>query len=114
MPYINLKTSCEITKEKELSIKKSFGKAIETFPGKTEKWLMVSFEDNSKLYFHGENKDGIAMVNVSIFGSADSKCYELMTQKVCEILEKELNIKPENVYVKYEESNLWGWNNINF
>ena len=46
MPYINLKTTTKVTEEKAEILKAKFGKAIESFPGKTESWLMVGIEDN--------------------------------------------------------------------
>ena len=33
---------------------------------------------------------------------------------MCDIYESVLKIKPENVYVKYELVDNWGWNNANF
>ena len=41
MPYIDLKTTAKVTKEKEIALKAAFGKAIELIPGKSERWLMV-------------------------------------------------------------------------
>ena len=66
MPYISTHTNIEITKEKEETITKRLGKAIEIIPGKTEEWLMVSFEDNLSLYFKGKTNQPIAFVEVKI------------------------------------------------
>ena len=37
-----------------------------------------------------------------------------MTKAVCDILEEELGIDPEFIYVKYEEIDHWGYNRFNF
>ena len=35
-------------------------------------------------------------------------------ETVCGIYETELRIPKDRVYVKYEESDKWGWNGTNF
>ena len=37
------------------TIKKELGQAIEIIPGKSERWLMISIEPDSRMYFHGDN-----------------------------------------------------------
>ena len=37
-----------------------------------------------------------------------------MTAKVCEILDKELGIPGDAVYVSYFGTSNWGWNGSNF
>lgn len=114
MPYINTRTNVNITKEKEIEIKKKLGKAIELIPGKSENWLMVSFEDQRPMYFKGESDTGIAFVEVKLFGRADSGSYNKLTAEITKILEDELDIPRNHIYVKYEEVNHWGWNGSNF
>jgi phenylpyruvate tautomerase PptA (4-oxalocrotonate tautomerase family) len=114
MPYINTQTNVNITKGKEIEIKKKLGKAIELIPGKSENWLMVSFEEQCSMYFKGESDFGIAFVEVKLFGSADAGAYHKLTAAITKILEEELEITPDHVYVKYEEVSNWGWNGSNF
>lgn len=113
MPFINTKASCEITKEKELIIKDKLGKAI-TLIGKSESWLMLEFQDNCRLYFRGENNDDIAIVEVALLGSASDSQYDALTGEITEIISQELSIKCENIYVKYMETDHWGYNGMNF
>lgn len=114
MPYISTKTTVAISAEKRESIKTKLGKAIEIIPGKSEQWLMLSFEDESSLYFRGNNDKPIAYVEVKSFGKAPVDSYSEFTKVVCEILKDELDIEPDSVYVKYEEVSNWGWNSKNF
>jgi phenylpyruvate tautomerase PptA (4-oxalocrotonate tautomerase family) len=114
MPYISTKTNIEITKEKETTIKEKLGKAIELIPGKSERWLMLSFEDNASLYFQGKSDGGIAFVEVKLFGSASSSAYDKLTAAITDILKEELGLSPDKVYVKYEEVSNWGYNGNNF
>ena len=114
MPFINIKTTEEIAKEKELALKAKLGKAIECFPGKTETWLMLNFEDNCKIYFQGKNDRPAAYLEVSILGSANNSAYDKMTAELTKIINDELDIPSDRIYIKYEETEHWGWNGGNF
>lgn len=114
MPHISTKTNLKLSKDKYEAIKTKFGKAIELLPGKSENWLMVSFEDESNLYFKGKNDSPIAFVEVSLFGKASKDAYNNLTREITNILNDELNIQPDCIYVKYNEVSTWGWNGSNF
>ena len=108
-----MRTNSTISKEKELSIKERLGNAI-TNLGKSEQWLMVDFDDNCKLYFQGDNSNLIAYVEVKLYGEASSDSYNRMTNEISNILNEELNISKNNIYVSYYPTNNWGWNGNNF
>lgn len=114
MPCIQTRVNVRITKDKEEIIKDKLGKAIELIPGKSENWLMLSFEDECNLYFKGDNKQKIAFVEVKIFGKAENTAYDKLTSAITEILNEELDIDPSWIYIKYEEVDHWGWNGSNF
>jgi len=114
MPFINSKVNVKILPEQEMLLKTKLRKAIELIPGKTESWLMLSFEDDCKLYFKGENSCKIAYVEVKVFGTEDKVAFAKMTVAICEIYEEVLGIAPDKIYVKYEAVTNWGWNGKNF
>lgn len=114
MPYISTKTNVEISKEKEEILKKKFGQAIELLPGKTETFLMLSFEENANLWFGGNNNMPIAYIEVKIFGKSAKIHYDALTASICEIINEELGVRQDKIYVKYEEVEYWGWNGRNF
>lgn len=114
MPYINTKVSVELSKDKEESIKQKLGKAIELIPGKSEQWLMVSFEGNCSLYFRGSDKKPMAYVEVKLFGRSTKDAYQKLTAKISAILKEELGILADCVYITYTEVEHWGWNESNF
>jgi len=112
MPFIDTNTNVHISSEKEKALKERLGKAIELL-GKSENWLMISFEDECSMYFKGESSP-MAFVDISVFGkSTDAQC-EQMTKEVCRIFGEELSIPADKIYVKYSGSSQWGWNNMNF
>jgi len=114
MPFINSKVTVKMTEDKKEAVKKRLGEAISIIPGKSENWLMVGFEDGYDLYFQG-NKDGeTAFVEVKVYGSADRSVYDRMTPVISTILNEELGIPQNRIYIKYEEVANWGWNGSNF
>lgn len=114
MPFISTKTNRPIPKDTARALKEAYASAIELLPGKTEKWLMLSFEGETEMAFHGDMDAPMAFLTVSLVGSAPREAYDAMTVRLCEIMETVLGIAPDMVYVKYEEVDTWGWNNINF
>lgn len=114
MPYINVKTNAEISKKTEVALKSGIAKAMEeSFPGKTESWLMVNIEGFCSMYFGGSDLP-CAMFEIDIFGTQSEGAYSKMTEKICAIAEEELKVSPDRVYVKYGEYSKWGWNKMNF
>ncbi len=47
-------------------------------------------------------------------GRIDSGASDKMTARICEILQKELGIPGNAVYVSYWGTSNWGWNSGNF
>lgn len=114
MPFIQTKTNLTITREKEEALKDRFGKAISCIPGKTENWLMLDFEDGRNLYFQGSGDRDLAILDVKLYGSAGREDYEKLTGELTKILQEELGIQPDGIYITYEEIREWGWNGGNF
>ena len=114
MPMIETKTSTPITAEQELILKEKLGKAIELLAGKTETWLMLGFEDNCRLWFRGDNTSPLAYVEVSALGKINPADAENLTAEICNIFKDVLGIDGSGVYVKYEETDKWGFDGGNF
>ena len=114
MPYIRTTVSNELTDAKREAIKAKFGQAIALIPGKSESWLMLTFEDKMNMYFKGDCSEDYAYLEVSIFGSTSDAAYDRLTAALSEIVNEELGIDRANIYIKYEEADHWGWNGVNF
>ena len=114
MPFIGSKITVKVSKEKKEIIKKRLGEEIELVPGKSERFLMVCFEDEYSLFFSGEELEKGAFVEVKIFGKSSKEAYDKLTKTICSIYEEELGIPQNKIYVKYEEVENWGWNGNNF
>lgn len=114
MPFIDTKTNATISQDAESTLRKKFGEAIATLPGKSEEWLMLSFTDGCRMAFRGRADAPVAMVEVKVYGRADDASYARLTKKITEILGEVLHIPANGVYVKYEEVDHWGYNGSNF
>ena len=103
MPYISTKTNIELAKDKRDALAAKYGEIISIVPGKTERWLMLSFDGGAEMYFE-----------LSLFGGTSDAVYDKLTAAVCDAVSEETGIAPSNIYIKYEEAEHWGWNGSNF
>lgn len=113
MPFIEVKTNQKLTEEKKEQIKSKLGLSISILH-KPESFLMIGFVDNESLFFAGKELEKGAFVSVSLFGSADPSSCSKMTASICKILEEEIQIPGNCVYVAYYPVANWGWNGNNF
>ena len=107
MPFIKVKVNCQISDEQEHELKSRMGKAIEQIPGKSEEYLLLEFEDKSRLWLRGENLEPMVYIEAAIFGSEKHTGYPAFSAEVTTILQDILGIAPENCYIKYEDITAW-------
>ena len=112
MPFIDLKTSVDVSAEKADELKSAFGKAI-TALGKGEAWLMVNIDGGKKMYFKGLPGD-MAIAEISLFGRASQAQYDEMTAQATDVISGILGIPSDKIYIKYEECSHWGFSGFNF
>ena len=113
MPFINAKFSGAVSPDKETAIKSALGDAI-TLLGKSERYLMVEISDNCRLYFGGDNSAPTAFFDVSLLHCAPRASYEKLTARLCEIAKEYMDVDGSRVYVKFEETENWGYNSFMF
>lgn len=113
MPFIDSKITVPVSAEKKEVIKNELGKAISILH-KPERYLMVGINDNYDLWFSGKKLDKGAYVSVDVFGDVSAEDSNKMSGAICDVLENELGIPGDKVYVEYRETYNWGWNGSNF
>ena len=113
MPYIKITTSRTITKQNESTLTEKLGQDIAIIPGKSERWLMLCYEDNMRMALGGDDLAGTAMVEVSAYGKTSRDIYDVLTEALTATVSEVLDIPQERVYIKYSEHSVWGWNGIN-
>lgn len=114
MPFINTITTKEITKEKKSRLTGALGDAISLIPGKSERWLMLKFEGGAEMAFQGDSETDAAMVEVELYGGAPEDAMNTLTGRITEILNTELGIPTDRIYVKYFSTPAWGYCGENF
>lgn len=113
MPMIEAKVTMQLPSEKRDALKTAFGKAISII-GKPESYLMINLIDGQDLYFAGKKLEKGAYVEVKVLGGVDGGASDKMTARICEILQAELGIPGDAVYISYWGTSNWGWNGSNF
>ena len=113
MPFIRVHANVPVGGSQAERIKALLGQAIEVLPGKSEPWLMVEVEGDKALWMAGSDAPA-AIAEVNVYGGAQAEDYRQLTGRVCDILDSVLDIAPDRVYVKYAETEHWGWNGSNF
>ncbi len=110
MPMIVTHTTATITEEKKGILTRAFGEAITLIPGKSDAYLMLEFEGNCEMAFHGDTALPLAFVEVKLLGKSTKAAYEALTARICDVLKDVLGIPTEGTYVKFEEIEYWGHN----
>ena len=112
MPFISVKTNQLINSATETNLKNKFAEAVKII-GKTEDWLMLEFQGEKNMYFRGSSAEGIAFLEVKLYGNPCKLAYEEMTKELTRIVSVELDMPQSNIYVKYEPVEVWGYNGKN-
>ena len=110
MPCIKCNVNVKIPNDIKESIKTKLGKSIEIIPGKSENWLMLVFNDNSKMYFRGRDDVPMAFIDIKLLVRNDvSDAYPELISEITKIFSKELNIESTNIFIKVDETFCWGY-----
>lgn len=112
MPFINTKTNLALTGAQEAALVSGLGRAIELVPGKTQDSLMLSFEENCRLFLKGEGEKPMAYLTVAVFGNPFHCGYEQLSQAIADLFHQAVGIDRTRVFIKYEDIPSWsvgGW-----
>lgn len=114
MPFVRSKVSVPTSPEQEIRLKEGLGQAIARVPGKSEAYLMASFEDNCHLYFQGHKDQPIAYIEAALFGNELHYGYDEFTADVTDLYQKVLGIPRENIFIRFEDIPDWAEGGMNF
>lgn len=110
MPLINSNVTVKLSEEEKDFLKAKMGEIIKEIPGKTEEWLMVSFDDDKTIYFKGQKMDHAAFVEVKIFGNTERIYKNNVADSLSSLFEEKLNIPKNSIYITFVEVKDWAWN----
>ena len=107
MPYIALNTSQKLSQAQKEKIKAELGRLITIIPTKTEAVTIVDFSDDRTMYKAGEIIDG-AFIDLRLFHKSDFEAKKKFTEETFVMLNRELGIKSEHIYLNIFEFENWG------
>ncbi len=110
MPYLNLITNVNVSKEKEREMVNVLGKGIEVINGKSEQGFFIKIEGGCALYKGGNQTEPNAMITVDLFGHSTGEDLSKYCDIINELLEKELGIQKEKIFINFTECRHWGAN----
>lgn len=114
MPYIETKLSIKLDETQKNDLQIKLTNAVESALSKPKAYIMASIEDNKSLYMAGEQIEKGAYIAIRMLGNTTKPACRILTNDICEILNKDYNIDSSKVYISYHPVELWGWNNMMF
>lgn len=107
MPYIAVSSSKTTTDAQKANIIARLGEKISVIPGKTEERLMIEISDGKTMAFAGVQRE-LAYVDVKCYGKVAFEDKKAFTEAVFEILEQELVLPSDAIYLSFGEFENWG------
>lgn len=114
MPFVRSKVNVPVTAEQERKLKEELGRAIARVPGKSEKYLMLSFEDGCHLYFQGKKDRPIAYLEAALFGNESHSGYDAFVEDVTKLYHETLGIPEGSIFIRFEDIPDWAEGGMNF
>jgi phenylpyruvate tautomerase PptA (4-oxalocrotonate tautomerase family) len=116
MPLIELDTSCEVAEAgKKQTLAAGLSRLAAEGTGKPEQYVMACVRDRMAMVMSGQ-AGPCALVTVKAIGGLSPSVNQGLAGKITQMLQKELAIPPERVYVTLEELDPghWAWKGKTF
>jgi phenylpyruvate tautomerase PptA (4-oxalocrotonate tautomerase family) len=116
MPLIQLVTSCSLSDpNKKQALAKTLSRLAAEGSGKPEQYVMACIHDNVTMTMSGA-LGPCALVTVKAIGELSKAVNQTLATQVGQVLQKELDIPQNRVYLIFEElfPTHWAWNGKTF
>lgn len=107
MPFVIVRLNQPLTKEDEHELKHRLGQAISLVPGKSEEYLLLSFEDNCRMWLRGRADEPVAYMEAAIFGNLDHRGFDRFAAAATQAFHEVLHIPPHNIYIRFQDIGTW-------
>jgi phenylpyruvate tautomerase PptA (4-oxalocrotonate tautomerase family) len=107
MPYIRFEVNQDLSQEKKAMIGRGAAQGVTVIPGKIADRTMVHVSDRCGFYFHGSDRP-IAFVEIRLFNKAEKKHKKALAESLYLVLDRELGIAKDDVYMNIIELSSWG------
>jgi phenylpyruvate tautomerase len=114
MPYLHIRTNLSIDEKQSQELLTQASQRLAQALGKPERYVLVEASASPHMLFAG-NDEPAAYVELKNIGLSDTKTRPL-SQLVCELLQAQIGIKPDRIYIEFTDINgkFWGWNSGTF
>ena len=114
MPHLKIHTNLEVREENRDNILKKSSKLVSRELGKPEEYVMITLKPSAQMIFAG-TQDPVAFLELTSIGLPAKKTKEL-SRVLCELIESELSVSKDRVYVKFIDihHSMWGWKGDTF
>jgi phenylpyruvate tautomerase len=109
MPWIDVLSPQAVAADSQERIKAGLASILTEVIQKEERGLIVTFRWAQGLYYAGEASTNSAVVDVRYIGSFPFEKKREITRRICLLLERELKIDPQKVYVPFLELTNENW-----
>lgn len=112
MPYLRLETNLEFGPEQKQALLSGLSAELAKALGKPESYTMAQLVCGADLIFAG-SREPCAYVELKSIGLKDPKA---LSKFMCELLQSQLGIPPQRVYIEFIDIDpkRWGWNSSTF
>ncbi|MDR2053644.1 MAG: hypothetical protein LBP80_09540 [Treponema sp.] len=107
MPYISLNTSEKLSENQKEKVKSEIGRLITVIPGKTGEVTIVDISDGRSMYKGGKTAP-CAYVDIRVYTKADPEGKKRFVDELFGVLDRELGIPKDDVYMSVLEFEQWG------
>jgi len=109
MPLLKLETTVPVAAEKKEKLLQTLSRILSDVTGKPESYTMITLGETIATF--GGRIKPIAFADVRAIGGLTQKVNVEISRQVANLLKKELNIDPENIYITFIEvpATNWGW-----
>ncbi len=112
MPLIELDTSCEVSDAgKRQALVAGLSRVVAEGTGKPEQYVMACVRDRVAMLMSG-GAEPCALVTIKAIGGLSKAVNQGLAGKISQMLQKELAIPADRVYITFEEldAGQWAWN----
>ena len=107
MPYVQVRVSVPLTKEKIEKLAQEIMDSISIIPGKSAPVTMAEIVDDCHLYFGDVNGAPCAIVDVAANNSPESVNLKAYSKHVCKVLNEVAGIELRRIYIKHHANPEW-------
>lgn len=109
MPFVVARTNVRLSRRQKEQLKYQMGKAMELVPGKSERDMLLTIEDEASMWLAGESVEPMAYVDAALFGTEDHAGYAEYTAAVARAFAQVTGMDPNRVFVRVEEIGAWSY-----